>query len=154
MDIRDIQNKLDEIINTIREIEDSANSAHSSISESAGKMEGLEYTEIINAPDAIRTASNEVEDAMGRTEDLQYYAQMLSSQMEEIQRIVENIPAPTATDLLSNISVDINATINGETVTLRGTFAPVTQAHEVPAPVEENMTAEEKLRKAVMGIGE
>ena len=41
MDIRDIQNKLDEINNTIREIEDSANSAHNSISESAGKIEGL-----------------------------------------------------------------------------------------------------------------
>ena len=152
MDIRDIQNKFDEINGTIREIEDSANSAHNSISNSVGKMEGLEYTEIINAPDAIRTASNEVEDAMSMTEDLQHSVQILSSQMEEIMH--EYIPAPTATDLLSNISVDINATINGETVTLRGTFAPVTQAHEVPAPVEENMTAEEKLRKAVMGIGE
>ena len=151
MDIRDIQNKLDEINNTIREIEGFANSAHSSISESAGKIEGLEYTEIINAPDAIRSALGEAESAMSMTEDLQYSAQMLSSQMDEINSIIENIPAPTATDLLSNISVDINATINGETVTLRGTFAPVTQAHEVPAPVEENMTAEEKLRKAVTG---
>ena len=110
MDIRDIQNKLDEINGTIREIKDSANSAHNSIS-------------------------------LNR--------ELISLLMEEIMH--EYIPAPTATDLLSNISVDINATINGETVTLRGTFAPVTQAHEVPAPVEENMTAEEKLMKAVTG---